>query len=74
MKTFNNVETPDTLALEVASNKHGINNLSILNLREELPNQKLTNQPFLFKGKFDLDENSFKLLCFLGRLMHLKNI
>ena len=42
--------------------------------RYELPNQKLTNQLFLFKGKLDLDGKLFENIMLIKMLMQLKTI
>ena len=46
---------PDTIGLEENIEKHDINDIKNCHLRIELSNQKITNQHFLFKSKFDLN-------------------
>ena len=47
---------PDTFGLRENNSKREINNTNIheYELRDELSDHKLTNQPFLFKGKIGL--------------------
>ena len=45
---------PDTIGLRENNSKHEKSNTNIHELRDELSDQKLTNQPFLFKNEIGL--------------------
>ena len=65
---------PDTFGSEEIIKKHGINNLSIHELRDVLSSQNLTNQSFLFEGKIDLDRKLVGTIMPLEILKRLKSI
>ena len=46
---------PHTFGLEDNNIKHEIIDMNVHELRDELPNRKLTNQPFLCEGMNDVD-------------------
>ena len=59
---------PDTFGLEETTNKHESYDMNLHELRDELTNQKLENQTFLFKGKSYLNGK------FIETIMPFKDI
>ena len=53
---------PDSIASEESINKQDFKTLNMHDVIDELSNQKLTNQPLLFRAKIDQDGKHFEII------------
>ena len=64
---------PDTVGIEENIIKHEKTDRNRHDLGDELSNQKLSNQPFLFKGSFDLDSKLVEIIMPFKSIEVFKN-